>query len=115
MTTNNAAGTIESRKDFENTPEGQYKYWELELKASFKRTDKWHKQADMIQRRYIDDRKSGADTTGDDKVAAGGKFRLNVFHTNAKTIMDMLYGKRNQYHVRLPPNITRKWPLLMKH
>ena len=93
MTTNNAAGTIESRKDFENTPEGQYKYWELELKASFKRTDKWHKQADMIQRRYIDDRKSGADTTGDDKVAAGGKFRLNVFHTNAKTIMDMLYGK----------------------
>ena len=91
MTTNSAAGTIESRKDFADNPSDQYKYWELELNASFKRTKDWHKQADMIQRRYIDKRTDSSPS--DDKVNAGGKFRLNLFHTNAKTIMDMLYGK----------------------
>lgn len=91
MTTDIVTGSIESRKDFEKTPTGQYRYWELELKASFKRTRKWHKQADSIQRRYVDDRASGNDDSK--SAAAGGKFRLNVFHSNAKTVMDMLYGK----------------------
>ena len=99
MANESTSGVIQSRKDFENNPTGQYQYWEIELKSSFKRLREWHLEADMIQRRYIDDRTGQAVGAGQlaanksDLNASAGRFRLNLFHSNTKTITNMLYGK----------------------
>lgn len=100
MSADSSSGSIQSRKDFKKNPSDQFRYWELELKASFKRTKQWHTQADMIQRRYIDDRTGqglGGSALGQGAAAGqgsqSGRFRLNLFHSNAKTILNMLYGK----------------------
>jgi len=95
----NQSGSIQSRKDFKKDPSDQYKYWQIELEAAFKRLKDWRTQADTIQRRYIDDRTGqglGASLQGayaGNLAGTVGKFRLNLFHSNTKTIMNMLYGK----------------------
>ena len=50
-TTNNAS--IESKKDFDDTPSGKYKYWAEELGSSLKAREKWWKKADKIVNRYL--------------------------------------------------------------
>ena len=74
--------SIESKKDFEDTPAGKYKYWAEELKSSIKAREKWWKQADKIVNRFLGGKKENA-TSG---------FDLNMFHSNTKTLGDMLYG-----------------------
>lgn len=87
---NTTSGSITSRKDFKKDPSDQYQYWDIELRASEKRLKEWRKEAEKIQRRYIDNRKGMSDpqTSGE---RAG--FRLNLFNANTKTIYNMLYGK----------------------
>jgi hypothetical protein len=93
----NTSGAIQSRTDYKKTPADQYKYWNTELESSFARLKKWHKSADKIVDRYIDARgsQSALNAAGTDASsgAAGGAFRLNLFHSNVKTAMNMLYGK----------------------
>ncbi len=96
MASENTSGVIHSRKDFAKTPSGQYKYWLIELQASFKRLRQWHQQADSIQRRFLDDRTGFALGSLPDSRSpnrAGTKFALNLFHSNTKTICNLLYGK----------------------
>lgn len=97
MTQENISGAIVSTTDYKDTPEGQYEYWHLEMAASRKRLNNWHKQSRDIARRYVDSR-TGAQGAGvEGRVGqadgAAGTFRLNVFHSNVKTVMDMLYGQ----------------------
>jgi len=80
----NTTGSIESKKDFKNTPTGQYKYWSEELKASITAREKWWKKADKIVNRYIG--KSQKDLNNSEG------FDLNLFYSNTKTLGDMLYG-----------------------
>ena len=96
---NNTAGAIQSRKDFDKDPSGQYKYWHIEMQSAFKRLRSWHTMGDVITKRYIDDRTGqgvGASLHGS---YAGqldgntGRFRLNLFNSNTKTVKDMLYSK----------------------
>ena len=94
----NVSGAIVSRKDFKKTPQGQYKYWELELAAANKRLKPWKKQSGDITRRYVDDRLNnttvGTEGRGrDSQAGTGGMFRLNIFNSNVTTITSMLYGK----------------------
>jgi len=97
--TNNTAGAIQSRKDFDKDPSGQYKYWDIEMRSAFKRLKQWHTMGDVITKRYIDDRTGqgiGAGLHGaySGQIAgSAGMFRLNLFNTNTKTIKDMLYSK----------------------
>jgi len=93
MPPNDAAGVISSRSDYEKNPTDQYKYWQTELNSAFKRLRSWHKQGTKIERLYVDDRvvMGGLDTS--DSGTSGGKFKLNLFHSNTKTIQDMLFGK----------------------
>lgn len=78
-------GTIESRKDYKDTPQGQYKYYAEEIKASQKMLSKWHKMADKITKKFL-----GKPASGE----ADGKenFRLNLFNSNVTTLKSMLYG-----------------------
>ena len=81
---------IESRKQFKNTPTGWYKRWSSEIQAAKKRVKRWHKQGHRIQARY-QDRRGLQDT---DHYDGDGKyqFRVNLFHSNTKTLRDMVYG-----------------------
>tara|TARA_R110000851_G_scaffold129651_1_gene262735 strand:+ start:17689 stop:19896 length:2208 start_codon:yes stop_codon:yes gene_type:complete len=75
---------LESKEDFEDTPQDKYKYWAEELNASMKARKKWWKQSDKIVNRYIG--KTGGSDTDE------STFNLNLFHSNTKTLGDMLYG-----------------------
>ena len=87
----NSSGVIQSRKDYRNTPSGQYKYWLTEINAAEKRLRKWHNNADNIVNVYIDDR-TGNNPNAFRRGGHEGAFRLNLFNSNVKTIMDMLYS-----------------------
>lgn len=94
----NVSGAIVSRKDYKDTPEGQYEYWTLEMGSAHKRLRPWRKQSGEVTRRFIDDRLNntsiGTEGRGREHTAGtGGMFKLNIFHSNVSTIQAMLYGK----------------------
>lgn len=62
-------------------PRLRHKFWASEIAASEKMLSKWHKRGTKIVRRYLDERDDHSDI-----------FRLNLFHSNVKTISDMLYS-----------------------
>ena len=88
----NTAGVIESKTDYEDTPSGQYKYWDEELKNSQKSRRKWHKQGNKIVKRYLDDRTEGGYMGNESRDSTRAPFRLNLFHSNIKTVCSMMYG-----------------------
>ena len=79
------SATLETMTEFNETPQGQYAYWQEELSASGDMLKKWHKQADKIVNRYTG--KHDATNSMAPKV-----FNLNLYHSNIKTLGDMLYG-----------------------
>lgn len=72
--------TLESLKDFKNTPKGKYEYWSEEIKASQKMLEKWHKAGDKIVTKFLSENNDSND------------FRLNLFHSTVTTTGSMLYG-----------------------
>lgn len=82
------SGSIDSRDDFEKTPRGQYKYWMEEIQASETARRKWHKEANKIHQRYVDTRREVDSVARDSEQA----FRLNLFHSNTKMLMSIIYG-----------------------
>ena len=83
---NSIGGNQESKVDPKDTPASKYKYWAEELNNSMKARQPWWKKADKIVNRYIG--KSSAHSR--DENSSG--FDLNLFHSNTKTLGDMLYG-----------------------
>lgn len=86
---NNAGGdvTIESREELEQQkPLGEYNYYATELRASLKMLRQWHKTADKVTQKFLG--------KGHNKGDAGAvdSFRLNLFHSNIKTLQSMMYG-----------------------
>jgi hypothetical protein len=94
VTTANTA-TIESKDDYEPDPEGQYKYWSEELGSSMKAREKWWKRSDKIVARYLGAPSQNSAANNDDKAG----FDLNLFHSNTKTLADMLYGRTPEIDV----------------
>ncbi len=86
MDNSNTGASIESRKDYDKTPQGQYQYYSEELKASKFMLQKWHKQADKIVNRYIGKR------SANNSQPQSYTFDLNLFHSNVVTLGSMLYG-----------------------
>lgn len=82
----NTGASIESRKDFDKTPKGQYQFYSEELGASQHMLEKWHKQADKIVNRYIGKR------SVNNSQPQNYTFDLNLFHSNVQTLGSMLYG-----------------------
>ncbi len=90
MTIANGA-SIQTKADFSDTPSGRYKYWSTELGASMKAREKWWKRSDKIVNRFIGEGSKRRDDTGG--------FDLNLFHSNTKTLADMLYGNTHKIDV----------------
>tara|TARA_R110000751_G_scaffold122980_4_gene223670 strand:- start:194 stop:2443 length:2250 start_codon:yes stop_codon:yes gene_type:complete len=85
--TNNES--IQSTSDYDDTPAGKYKYWSQELNSSKKSHEKWWRKADKIVNRYLGE-SSGNGNQNINEASRG--FDLNMFHSNIKTLSDMLYG-----------------------
>ena len=81
MNTEETLTTTEEVVDPKDTPSSKYKRWATELDVSMKARKIWWKRADKIVNRYIGE-------NGD----SGDGFDLNMFHSNTKTLGDMLYG-----------------------
>ena len=79
-------------KNVEKTPQEQYKYWGEELQTSIKARKPWWKRADKIVARYL-----GKSEASKEEMTNG--FDLNLFHSNTKTLNDMLYGNLPQIDV----------------
>ena len=81
---------IESATNYKETPKGWAKRWAAEMAAADKRVGRWHKQGHRIQARYQDKRGD----QGHEGLSDSNKnsFRVNLFHSNTKTLRDMLYG-----------------------
>ena len=85
-------GEITSRKDFKDTPQGQYKYWLVELEASNKNFRAFLRQGNRIVERYLATNiAAGERLDASDRHHETG-FRLNLFYANTKTLMSTLYG-----------------------
>jgi len=89
--TSQGSGVLQSREDFKQDPRGQYKYWNQEITGSEKQRKRWHKQGDMIVKRFLDWRQESdpADITDTSNLSG---MRLNLFHTNITVLQSMLYG-----------------------
>jgi hypothetical protein len=85
------SASIQSRKDYKDTPVGQYKYWCEELKASEKNLRHFRDMGGRIVTRYKGGSKGSRDARAPDE--RGGTFNLNLFHANTKTLESMLYGR----------------------
>lgn len=85
-----SGASIESRRDYKDTPTGKYSYWSDELDSAQKTTRNWHKQADRIVQRYL----GQVQSRGDGEISTGvhNPTLLNLFHSNVKTLESMLYG-----------------------
>tara|TARA_R110000772_G_scaffold25194_1_gene65822 strand:+ start:6802 stop:9030 length:2229 start_codon:yes stop_codon:yes gene_type:complete len=81
-----------NHKNIEKTPHSQYKYWGEELKTSIKARKTWWERADKIVARYL-----GKSESSKEEMTNG--FDLNLFHSNTKTLNDMLYGNLPQIDV----------------
>lgn len=92
---NDTTGVIDSRKDYKNTPRGQYDFWMEELKSSEHARKHWHKQGDEVVKRFLDSRKSVISRND----MSGSPFKLNLFHSNITTLTSMLYGNVPQIDV----------------
>lgn len=77
------SGSIQSSEDYKDTPSDQYKRWSLELSTSQDNLREYHKSANKVVKRFLDDR----DTKGTEF------FRLNLFHSSVTTLRSMLFGK----------------------
>ena len=87
------SGSIESQKDYAETPRGRQQYWKEELSASQDMTKAWRKQADHIVNRFTGKRTK----TGEDV------FNLNLFHSNVTTLASMLYANTQLLTVAMVP------------
>lgn len=68
-------------------PRETHAFWQKELEQSAKFLRKFHRQGTKIVQRYVDDR-GNTDVNRNDSI-----FRLNLFHSNVKTIQNALYGQ----------------------
>lgn len=79
----NSAGTIESLKEFRKDKKDQWERWKTEFDAADKAGERWHRQGNKTVKKFTNDR-----TKSQEEI-----FRLNLFHSNIKTIMSMMFGK----------------------
>jgi hypothetical protein len=89
MTNKAEKGSLESRKDFKDTPQEQYIYWWRELSSSDTQLRSFRNLGTKIISRFLGNNRSGSDKS--EMGARGSTFRLNLFHSNIVTLQSMLY------------------------
>ena len=102
MSETGTTAPIKDEEQFADTPQGWSARWQTELQAAQKVVKPWHKQADQIVKRFLDDRQGGNYTGAGLATSAGvggvwgtsrGGSRLNLFTSNIQTLRSLLYGK----------------------
>ena len=78
------SNAIQSKTDFEDTPQGLQKRWLTELQAGKKAAKKWQEAGRKITKVFLDERT--------DDPFGHASARLNVFSANISTLRAMLYG-----------------------
>jgi len=81
--TNNAQATIEQKSDFKDDKAGQFNRWQSEMNAAHSANKKWVKQGKRAVGKYLNDTHASTVDT----------FKLNLFHSNIKTVKAMMFGK----------------------
>ena len=82
-------GSLESRKDFKETPDDQYRYWQRELASSDTQLRNFRNLGTKIVNRYLGGNKGKSDLAAENLGKVN--FRLNLFHSNVITLQSMLY------------------------
>lgn len=75
--------TGDKLEDFQPTPSGWARRWQVELSAARKCLEKWHEQGARINKRFRDERERKED----------GDTRWNLFTSTVQTKMATLYGQ----------------------
>ena len=78
MSADTTSGSIQSRKDYKDTPEGQAEYWEAELKGSEKNLRNFHIEGSKIDTRFKGGKRKEA---AEGSTKKRENFRLNLFHS----------------------------------
>ena len=75
----------------EKSPTQIHRKWQKELDAAKKRLRKFQKQGNQVVARFLDEKGN----TGDMSLTENspGASRLNLFHKNTQTMLDMMYGQ----------------------
>ena len=85
-----SSGSIESRKDYESNPSGQYRFWNTELNSSEERLKNFKNDGAKIVERFKGGKRRQNENNNSKRD--GSDFRLNLFHSNVTTLQSMLYG-----------------------
>ncbi len=84
---------LESRKDFEDNPSDQYRYWLVELDGSERNLRGFTRQGNEIVKRYLAGSPSAGDSASQVSTSDGSAgFRMNLFYANTVTLEATLYG-----------------------
>lgn len=75
------------------TPADWHKFWQKEMEAATKRLRRFRKQGNQINRRFLDERAGASELENAGENRGDTPSKLNLFHKNTQTLMDMLYGQ----------------------
>src|SRR5438105_15156872 len=84
----------EAGKPYSDTPEDQWKRWNVEIEAAKREFQRWQKEAKKTVEKFLDHRTQEQDEWG------AATTRLNLFHANTTTLLCMLYGKLPKVEVK---------------
>lgn len=84
--THDGGGAVAAQEKAPTTPRGWQQYWAGEFAASDRMLRKFHKRANHVVDRYLDERQ------GSDDFASTGS-RLNLFNANVETTLGVMYGQ----------------------
>jgi len=83
----------------EKSPAQWHNHWQKEIDAAQKRTRKYMKQGNQVVKRFLDDREGGQTTSYFEGYRGDVPSRLNLFHKNVSTVLNMLYGQEPKIDV----------------
>ena len=75
-------GSIQTREQFEDNPQGDASFWQTEINAAQQEVRKFHQQGDKIVKRYLDERPSRNSVSS----------RLNLFSSGINLQRSLLFG-----------------------
>ena len=79
--------SITSSEDFKDDPAGWQQRWSREMKASLKQFEPFHKQAEKVMSKYLDE--AGTQENGEGE----SRRSLNIFWSNTQTLESILYSQ----------------------
>ena len=79
-------GTIESAKQFKNTPQGLQERWTIEIAAAKEMVKPWWEEAEKANKRYL----GQSDVTQKDSSLLS---RINLYHANVNILLSILFGQ----------------------